>query len=111
MIVSAISLWKKFDLTNPLSASEWGIEERGGVRYSHVAYSGHKVADGSVRVYARFAKPMGTGKKSAILLLPDAGKPLDKELVYYFVEKGYAVLMPDYSGKMPNDTDSDYRTV
>ena len=111
MIVSAISLWKKFDVTTPLCASEWGIEERGGVRYSHVAYSGHKMTDGSVRIYARFAKPIGAGKKSAILLLPDAGKPLDKELLGYFIEKGYAVLMPDYSGKMPTDTDSDFRTV
>lgn len=111
MIVSAISLWKKFDVTTPLCASEWGIEERGGVRYSHVAYSGHKMTDGSVRIYARFAKPIGAGKKSAILLLPDAGKPLDKELLNYFIEKGYAVLMPDYSGKMPTDTDSDFRTV
>ncbi len=111
MIVSAISLWKKFDISTPLCASEWGIEERGGVRYSHVAYSGHKATDGSVRIYARFAKPIGAGKKPTILLLPDAGKPLDKELLNYFVEKGYAVLMPDYSGKMPTDTDSDFRTV
>ena len=111
MIVSAISLWKKFDVTTPLCASEWGIEERDGVRYSHVAYSGHKMTDGSVRIYARFAKPIGAGKKPTILLLPDAGKPLDKELLGYFIEKGYAVLMPDYSGKMPTDTDSDFRTV
>ncbi|MBQ7368489.1 MAG: dienelactone hydrolase family protein [Clostridia bacterium] len=111
MIVSAISLWKKFNTTTPLAASEWEIEERGGVRYSSVAFSGHKSTDGSVRIYARFAKPIGAGKKPAILLLPDAGKPLDKELFGYFVDKGYAVLMPDYSGKMPTDTDSDFRTV
>ncbi len=111
MIVSAISLWKQFNTTTPLAASEWEIEERGGVRYSSVAFSGHKSTDGSVRVYARFAKPIGAGKKPAILLLPDAGKPLDKELFEYFVDKGYAVLMPDYSGKMPTDTDSDFRTV
>ena len=111
MIVSAISLWKKFDVSTPLCASEWEIEERGGVRYSSVAYSGHKAPDGSVRIYARFGKPIGAGKKPAILLLPDAGKPLDKELFAYFIGKGYAVLMPDYSGKMPEDTDSDFRTV
>ena len=68
MIVSAISLWKKFDVSTPLCASEWEIEERGGVRYSSVAYSGHKATDGSVRIYARFGKPIGAGKKPAILL-------------------------------------------
>lgn len=34
-----------------------------------------------------------------MLLLPDAGKELDQELLYYFIDKGYAVLMPDYSGE------------
>ncbi len=111
MIVSAVSLWKKFNTETPLCASEWEIEDKGGVRYSNVAYSGHKASDGSVRIYARFGKPIGSGKKPAVLLLPDAGKPLDKELFGYFISKGYAVLMPDYSGKMPEDTDSDFRTV
>ena len=111
MIVSAISLWKKFNVKTPLSPSEWEIEERGGIHYSNVTYSGHKTTDGSVRVYARFAKPIGAGKKPAVLLLPDAGESLDKELLVYFAEKGYAVLMPDYSGKMPKDKDTDFRTV
>ena len=111
MIVSAISLWKKFNVTTPLCASEWAIDDRGGIRYSSVTYSGHKVSDGSVRIYARFAKPIGAGKKPAILLLPDAGKLLDEEFMRYFLQKGYSVLMPDYSGKMPEDTDSDFRTV
>ena len=111
MIVSAISLWKKFNLRTPLSASEWAIEEKGGARFSNVSYSGHAVKDGSVRIFARFFRPASAGKKPAILLLPDAGKELDTELAQYFLEKGYAVLMPDYSGKMPLDTDSDFRTV
>lgn len=111
MIVSAISLWKKFELTTPLNASEWAIEERDGIRYSDVTYSGHASSDGSVRIYARFACPVGKGKQPAVLLLPDAGDKLDKELCQYFLEKGYAVLMPDYSGKMPDDTDADFRTV
>ena len=91
MILSAVSLWNKFNLKNPLGASEWGIEERGGVRYSFVTYSGHEASDGSVRIYARFARPIGAGKKPTVLLLPDAGQPMDEELVAYFLEKGYAV--------------------
>ena len=90
MIVSAISLWKKFNVTTPLCASEWAIDDRGGIRYSSVTYSGHKVSDGSVRIYARFAKPIGAGKKPAILLLPDAGKLLDEEFMRYFLQKGYS---------------------
>ncbi len=111
MILSAISLWKKFNLKNPLGTSEWGIEEKKGKYHSHLSYSGHAVEDGSVRIYARFARPLGTAQKPAVLLLPDAGKAPDVELMDYFVEKGYAVLMPDYSGKMDTDGEGSYRTV
>lgn len=111
MIVSAISLWKKFNTNAPLCASEWGIEEKDGVRMSHVSYSGHAVEDGSVRIYARFGRPVGEGKKPTVLLLGDAGKPVDVELMRYFIDKGYAVLMPDYSGKMQSDSDGVLRTI
>ena len=111
MILSAVSLWKKFNLKNPLGASEWGIEEKDGMRYSHVSFSGNAAPDGRVRVYARFGCPVGEGKKPCILLLPDAGKAVDKELMDYFVQKGYAVLMPDYSGKMSTDADGVMRTI
>lgn len=111
MIVSAISLRKKFNTNTPLGASEWGIEEKNGTRTSHVSYSGHAVEDGSVRIYAWFGKPLGEGKRPAVLLLPDAGKATDKELAQYFLNKGYAVLMPDYSGKMEKDGEGVLRTA
>ncbi len=111
MILSAISLWKKFNLETPLGASEWGIEDRNGVRFSHVAYSGHVVSDGNVRIYAQFGRPSGTDKKPVILLLQDAGEPINREMMHYFIDKGYAVLMPDYSGKMTDDEEGVMRTV
>lgn len=111
MIVSAVALWKKFNVKTPLGESEWGIEERNGARYSHVSYSGHAVSDGSVRIYARFVRPNGADKKPAVLLLPDAGNGPDLEMIEYFVEKGYAVLIPDYSGKMSTDPDGTMRTI
>ncbi len=111
MILSAVSLWKKFNLKNPLGASEWGIEEKEGRRHSHVSFSGHAVSDGSVRIYARFGRPVGEGVKPVVLLLPDAGKGPDTELMDYFIDKGYAVLMPDYSGKTSTDPDGTMRTI
>ena len=110
MIVSAVSLWKKFNLDAPLCVSEWDITHEGG-RWSRVSYSGHHATDGSVRIYARFCKPEGEGVKPAILLLPDVCRKLDEDLCRYFLEKGYAVLMPDYTGKLSTDSDSDLRTV
>lgn len=110
-IVSAISLWKQFDLSNPLGASEWGIENADGIRSSHISYYGHKAEDGSVRIYARFCRPEGDGKRPAILFLGDAGESASEDVLTYFVDKGYAVLMPDYSGKTETDDDSALRTV
>ena len=68
MIVSAIALWKKFNLSTPLSVSEWDITQKDGVRWSRISFSGHEVEDGVVRVYARFCKPDKDGKHPAVLL-------------------------------------------
>ena len=111
MIVSAISLWKKYNLNTPLSASVWGEEDKGDRSFCHVSYSGHKAEDGCVRIYARFARPNAQGKTPAVLLLPDAGKTPDIELIDYFVDRGYAVLVPDYSGKMQSDDGTVLRTA
>jgi dienelactone hydrolase len=111
MIVSAVSLWKKFNLKTPLGASEWGIDECKGVRLSHVSFSGHATDEGSVRIYARFMRPLGVEKSPVVLLLGDVGKTVDEELMWHFVDKGYAVLMPDYSGKTADDAEGVLRTL
>ncbi len=103
VIVSAVSLWKKFNLKNPLGASEWGLEEKRGGLFSHVSYAGRAVSDGSVRIYARFARPLDEVKRPVVLLLADAGERANEEVMAYFVERGYAVLMPDYSGEKETD--------
>lgn len=113
MILSAVSVWKKFDMSNPLCPSEWGGTEdsAAGMRFWNVTYYGRKANDGSVRVFARFGKPSAGEKFPAVLLLPEAGKPLDDELLYYFIDKGYAVLMPDYSGEREGAAENAPRTV
>ena len=111
MIVSAVSLSKKYNLKAPLRESAWGEEVKDGRSYTHVSYTGHTVADGSVRVYARFGKPANEGIHPGIILLPDAGECCDEDLMNYFIDKGYAVLMPDYSGKMSTDADGVMRTI
>ncbi len=111
MILSAVSLWKKFNTNSPLNASEWGETKRGNFSLAHVTFSGHTALDGSVRIYAEFAKPLASGKHPAVLLLNDAGKAPDEELLGYFAEKGYAVLMPDYTGKSVKDRENTPRTI
>ena len=111
MIVSAVSLWKKLNMSNPLSPHEWGEWTEENAVFTNVTYSGHKVQDGSVRVYAVFGKPTQGDKFPVILLLPDGGKAYDTELMQFFISRGYAVLMPDYSGKMSFDDENVQRTV
>ena len=111
MILSAVSLFRKFNTKTPLGASEWGIEENHGIRTSHVSFSGHASVDGSVRIYARYGRPMGAGKKPAIIFLADAGRTIDEDVFEYFLNKGYAVLIPDYTGKMDTDKEGTLRTV
>ena len=98
-------------MSNPLAESEWGEWTEGNAVFKHVTYSGHKTEDGSVRVYAVFGKPAHGDKFPAILLLPDGGKRYDTELMRFFISKGYAVLMPDYSGKMKSDKENTPRTI
>ena len=100
MILSALALWKKYDTKTFLNSQEWGEEETEGKRFSHLHYSGHQSVDGLVRIYAQFCKPTKLSKCPAILLLPDAEEKIDRELMAYFADKGYAVLVPDYAGKM-----------
>ena len=111
MIVSAVSLSKKYNLKAPLRESAWGDEVKEGRYYAHVTYSGHEVTDGSVRIYARFGKPAGEGMHPAVLLLQDVGETPDEELMNYFIDKGYAVLVPDYAGKMQADSEGVMRTI
>lgn len=106
-ILSAVSLWKKFDTGLDLAIVQVDeiSENDAKVRYTAVEYDGHAVEDGRVRIHALFARPSGDAPVPAVLLLDDAGKKADRELAAYFVEKGYAVLIPDYSGKKTEEDD------
>ena len=89
MILSAVSLWKKFDVSNPLNPEVLNRTEdkAAGMVFSDVVYSGRAAEDGDVRIFAMFGKPSSGGKFPVVLLLPDAGTELDQELLYYFIDK------------------------
>ena len=56
MILSAVSLWKKFDVSNPLNPEERNRTEdkAAGMVFSDVVYSGRAAEDGDVRIFAMF---------------------------------------------------------
>ena len=98
-------------MSNSLAVSELGEWTDEGAVFTKVTYSGHKVEDGSVRIFGVFGKPAQGDKFPTVLLLPDGGKRYDTELMRFFIDKGYAVLMPDYSGKMTSDDENTLYTV
>ena len=109
-IISAISLWRTFDVSEPLDVAL--LEETKDEKRidSALVFGGRRAEDGRVRVYAHFARPVSAVKTPAVLLLGEAGKPINGELIDYYLSKGYAVLAPDYSGKY-DGADDERRTV
>lgn len=100
MILSPLTLWKKFDLTQPLNVeTRQGATSAAGFAVQNLYFDGHEFDDGKrVRIFARFSRPDGEEIVPAIVLLPDARND-GKELSDYFVSRGYAVIVPDYCGK------------
>ncbi|MDD6996122.1 MAG: hypothetical protein SPH68_07725 [Candidatus Borkfalkiaceae bacterium] len=100
MILSPVTIWKKFDLTRELNAETKDEPlSPAGFCVQSVTFSGHLTNDGErVKIYARFTRPCGEEKAPALLLLPDAFET-GEELADYFAMRGYATLIPDYCGK------------
>ena len=111
-IVSAVRLFQKFNVGTPLDAQEWNVEEKDGVRSSYVAFNGHVVEDGCVRVAAKFVQPIGgAAEKPTILFLPDVEQETDEGIVAFFTSRGYSVLVPDFRGFAENESIVEHRTI
>lgn len=102
MIVSALSLFRKFNLTNPLKAEEGELVDISSeMQMQEIAFSGHACADGDVRVFARLYRPTKAEKTPVVLLLCALHQTKEdgEELASFFVKKGYSVFLPDYKGE------------
>ena len=75
MIVSPVTLWKKFDLTQGINAeTEAETLTPAGFSAVQVRLDGHLTKSGArVKIFARFTKPSGGDSAPALLLLPDPG--------------------------------------
>ena len=98
-ILTPQSLWRDFNDKLPLNEFIVKRETEENVEYSFVCFSGRQTKLGRVRIYSLFARPVEGKLFPALLLLPDAGKAFDKTFIRRCVERGYAVLAVDYSGK------------
>lgn len=102
MIVSALSLFRKLNLGNALSAEESEpVRVFESAQLQEITFNGHACSDGDARIFARFYKPVTAEKTPAVLLACSLSQTDEQteELAEFFVKKGYAVLVPDYRGE------------
>lgn len=98
VILTPVTLWKDFNDTLPLKREKLSekIEETYLVR--EVTFLGREAPDGRVKIYARYYRPLNKETCPAVMILFEAGCPLDETFALRFVKMGYAVLCPDYCG-------------
>lgn len=98
-ILTPISLWKDFDASLDLAAEILEERETDGVVFRETCFSGRQTETGRVRVYGVEVRPAGMEKLPALLLLTEAGRPVDLRLAERFARRGYCVFCMDYRGK------------
>ena len=107
-ILTPITLWNDFNDSLPVNeqiVDEW-TEEKSVFR--KVRLSGRSVGASRVNIFALFGMPSEGNSIPALLILPDCDHTADIALIRRFVQKGYAVLMPDYRGEFSESEGKEY---
>lgn len=99
-ILTPITLWKDFDDTLPFEEETISEREVDGVLYREVYFLGRRTQFGRVKIYAKYATPLGVERFPAVLVMFEAGFPCDEQFVKMLVDGGYGVLSVDYCGNM-----------
>lgn len=97
-ILTPITVWNDFDDTLPLDSVVSTEHCTDGILCTTVRFSGRKVGDERVSVFAYCAMPEKKEHLPAVLLLPDCGSAIDESFAKRFAANGYIVLMPDLRG-------------
>ncbi len=97
-ILTPITLWKDFDDTLPPEAEVVGEREEGDVLHRTLFFRGRQTEGGRVKIFAHFFVPKGAAQYPAVMVLFEAGHPVDETFVSWLTGRGYAVFAPDYCG-------------
>ena len=98
-ILTPSTLWKNFDLSLPLNDFVAGTDERDGVTYEHVRFSGRSVGEERVSICGVFAYACENPSSDGVLIIPDGRETVDEGLLALFVRNGYSALMVDIRGR------------
>lgn len=97
-ILTPTAMWGNFDDSLPTNPTVLSSYEEDGVRFERVSFDGRATAEGRVRIYAEFACNSKDPEEEAVLIMPDSADSVDRELLKFFVSRGYSALMVDYRG-------------
>ncbi|MDE7158212.1 MAG: hypothetical protein K2N74_01420, partial [Clostridiales bacterium] len=99
MILTPVTLWKDFDATLPLDEEIISERKEGDFVYREVYFYGRQTEKGRVKIYAQYVFPFGEEEFPAVMILFEAGMPVDMTFVKRYLANGYAVLCVDYCGE------------
>ncbi|MGN1060649.1 MAG: hypothetical protein ACI4QN_02840 [Candidatus Coproplasma sp.] len=99
MILTPVSLWK--DFSDGINTEEVSCESlmKDGIKYEYVSFYGRNTQKDRVLIYGVIASAESSPSKNCVLILQDADKDIDENLLAYFVNKGYTAMCVDYCGR------------
>lgn len=98
-ILNPLQVIQKVNLSLPTQSVLISRKRDGGLILDEVRYRGRDVDGERVNIYAHFLHKENIEKTPAVLLLGERSKSVDYDLMKYFAQMGYSVLMPDYRGE------------
>lgn len=102
-ILTPIQLWQDFNpVKDLLKLSVLDSKKINNVICTDYAFNALTVSDGSVRVFAKVYKQEGLTNMPVLLHIKDYTSLIDDDIIFNFINKGFAVVTFDYSGKTNN---------
>lgn len=101
-ILTPLSLWESFNPALDPSPVVLSSDERDGIVFERINFSGRDTGDGRVLVAAMYAYDKKSPASEAVIVYPDSKDTIDEGLLKMFVQRGYSALMLDYRGEWEN---------
>ncbi len=98
VILTPVTLWRDFDETLPLNGEILSEREEELCIHRELSFDGRETGNGRVRIFAHYYIPKNAESFPAVMVLFEAGFPVDEIFVDSLLKRGYAVFCPDYCG-------------
>ncbi len=107
-ILTPLALWNNFSCSLDTACELVSTQEKGGITFEKLKFSGRETGEGRVRIAAEFAYNSKAMAEETVIIFPDSTDTIDEGLLKMFVDRGFSALMVDYRGEWE---DCDFFTV